>query len=33
MDILRWGNLAVVLEPVELRTNVCERLRSALANY
>jgi proteasome accessory factor C len=33
MDILRWGDLAEVLEPDELREKVRERLRSAMANY
>jgi len=33
MDILRWGDLAMVLEPQELKDKVRKRLESALANY
>lgn len=33
MDILRWGELAVVLEPEELRVKVRKKLESALGHY
>lgn len=33
MDILRWGDLAVVVEPEELRTKVRKKLESALSRY
>lgn len=33
MDILRWGELAVVLEPEELRAKVRKKLESALGHY